>query len=120
MESRPMREEDKKKRLVELGPEALADALLELSERSDLADTVIERLSSTPDESLKRVKSRITGQMRATKFVDWRGVPGLVDKLREILSDIEAAGPDSMTGVELVGMFYRCDDPVFSRCDDSS
>lgn len=115
-----MREEHKKKRLVELGPEVLADALLEISERSDLADSVIERLSSTPGESLKRVRSRIAGQMRATRFVDWRGVPRLADQLREILSDIEAADPDPLTGVELVAEFYRCDDPVFSRCDDSS
>ena len=114
-----MREEEKK-RLVELGPEALADALLELSERGDLAGSVVERLSSTKVENLKRVRSRIAGQMRARKFVDWRGAAALAEQLREILSDMDAADPDPMTGVELMCKFYRCDDPVFGRCDDSS
>ena len=35
---------DRKKRLAELGPEALAEALLELAVRVDVADDLVERL----------------------------------------------------------------------------
>ena len=35
---------DRKKRLTELGPEALADALLELAVCVDVADDLVERL----------------------------------------------------------------------------
>ncbi len=43
-------ETDRKKSLTDLGPEKLAEALLELAVRFDAADDLVERLVATPKE----------------------------------------------------------------------
>jgi hypothetical protein len=112
--------DDECRRLLELGPEGLADALMKLADASESARGTVDRLISTPRESLTRVRSRITGLKRARKFVDWTGVSDLAEQMREILLDIETACPDHRNGLELLADFYRLDDSIFRRCDDSS
>jgi hypothetical protein len=62
---------DRKKRLVELGPEALADALLESAVRIDAVDDLIEHLIATPMENIKRFKSKLAGLKRRRRFIAW-------------------------------------------------
>jgi hypothetical protein len=50
---------DRKQRLLELGADRLADALLELAGRDDTADDLLERMIATPQENIKlRLGSR--------------------------------------------------------------
>lgn len=60
---------DRKKRLIELGPEALADALLESAVRFDAVDDLIEHLIATPMENMKHYKSKLAGLKRRRRFI---------------------------------------------------
>lgn len=115
-----MKPEDQRNKLINLGPEILADALLDLGSRDDDAAAVVERLTSTPKENQKRFKSKLAGLKRQRRFIDWREAPEFARKLEVLLADLRAGVKDSQTGVELVSSFFECDRSIFERCDDSS
>ncbi len=108
-----------KERLLKCGPEALADALLELSSRNELAGEMVERMTSTPKDILRRLKSRLSGLRRGTNFVPYRFSGELAFKLDAILADIGAAVEDPRDGMELLMKFYEADASTLGRCDDS-
>ncbi|MCL6106809.1 MAG: hypothetical protein M1309_05625 [Actinobacteria bacterium] len=107
-------------KLVNLGPETLADTLLDLSSRSDDAAAVVERMTSSPKENQKRFKSKLAGLKRQRKFIDWRGAADFARRLEELLADLRAGVQQPQTGVELAAAFFECDKSVFERCDDSN
>lgn len=107
-------------KLIDLGPEKLADALLELASHYDEADELVKRLVATPKEKVKRFKSKLTGLKRARRFIDWREAGGFTRELSGLLADLAESVEDGKTGVELVARFFECDRSVFNRCDDSS
>lgn len=47
----------RKQKLIDLGPDALADALLNLAVHFDEADDLIEQLIATPKENVQRFKN---------------------------------------------------------------
>ncbi len=53
--------DEKKNKLIELGTDVLADALLKLAEYDDKADRLVERLTSDPDDIIKKFRRRISG-----------------------------------------------------------
>ncbi|GAB6095611.1 hypothetical protein JCM14469_18630 [Desulfatiferula olefinivorans] len=59
---------DRKQKLIDLGPEALADALLNLAVHSNEADDMIEQLIATPKENVQRFKKKLSS------FFDGGGV----------------------------------------------
>ena len=107
-------------KLLALDPEQLVDALLELADFHNEADQLVERLTSTPKEKVKRIKAKLSGLKRARRFVDWREIGGFARNLKGILADLEESAADGKTGTELVSRFFQCDQAVFERCDDSS
>jgi hypothetical protein len=111
---------DKRDKLIQLGTEALADALLKLAERNDQADDMIERMTAMPAELVKQIKSKLTGLKRRRSFVDWRGAQRFTNELEGLLDDVKAAVEDAKVGVELTASFFRADRSIFERCDDSS
>lgn len=111
---------DKRDRLINLGPQILADALLDLGESDDDAAAVVDRLASTPAENRKRFKSKLSGLKRQRKFIDWRAASGFTRGLEAMLADLRAGVQDPQTGVELVTDFFKCDSSIFERCDDSN
>ena len=115
-----MNPDDQRNKLINLGPETLADTLLDLGARSEDAATVVERMTSSPKENQKRFKSKLAGLKRQRKFIDWRGATGFARRLEELLADLRAGVQQPQTGVELVAAFFECDKSVFERCDDSN
>ena len=111
--------ESMKERLLKCGPEAMADALLELSSRNDIAGEMVDRMTATPKDILRRLKSRLSGLKRGTDFVPYRYSGELAFKLDAILADIGAAVEDPREGVELLLKFYEADKVTLGRCDDS-
>ena len=61
-------EEGKKKKLVKLPPEVLADALLKMTEHDDMAKRLVERLISEPNVIIKSFRRKISGLKRRKKF----------------------------------------------------
>ncbi len=111
---------DRKQRLIDLGAEALADALLDLAAHSDETDDLIEQLIATPKENIQRFKKKLSGLKRRKQFIGWRESASFSRELKMLLQDIKTGVDDPPTGVDLVAAFYEADNAIFERCDDSS
>ena len=111
---------DRKQKLIDLGADALADALLDLTVHSDDADDLIERLIATSKENVQRFKRKLANLKRSNRFVDWRGAAGFARELGMLLQGVKAGVDDPLTGVELIAAFYEADHIIFEMCDDSS
>ncbi|MDF1572939.1 MAG: hypothetical protein P1P82_15125 [Bacteroidales bacterium] len=113
-------DDNTRKKLIDKGAGALADALISLAGQNDLAADVVERLSSDQSELIKKVKRKISGLKRRKAFIHWRESGKFADHIEAILTDIKAAEPDPETGLGLLAAFYETDKAVFNNCDDSS
>ena len=111
---------NRKHKLIDLGPETLADALLDLAVHSDEADNLIEQLIATPKENIQRFKKKLSGLKRRKRFVDWRGASSFARELEMLLQDLKSGVDEPLSGVELVAAFYEADNTIFEECDDSS
>ncbi len=111
---------DRREKLVVQGPEALADALLELSFSSDEADDLIERLIALPKENVQRFRKKLSRLKQSGRFIDWHGTAGFARELEMLLQDLKAGMDDPLTGVEMVASFFEADNAIFERCDDSN
>jgi hypothetical protein len=111
---------DRKQKLIALGPETLADALLDLAVHSDEADELIEQLIATPKENVQRFKKKLSGLKQRKRFISWRESASFARELSMLLQDLKSGVDDPITGVELVAAFYEADSTVFEMCDDSS
>jgi len=109
-----------REKLVDLGAEPLADALLDLAAWNKEAADVVKRMTSSSVDNAKRFKAKLTGLKTARRFIDWRGASGFARELEQMLADLEAGIDDPETGVEMVAAFFEADEPIFSQCDDSS
>jgi hypothetical protein len=109
-----------RQKLIDLGADALADALLDLAVHSDDADDLIEQLVATPRENVQRFKKKLSSLRHSRRFVDWREAAGFGRELEMLLQDLKSGVDDPLTGVELVAAFYEADKTIFEMCDDSS
>ncbi len=111
---------DRKQRLIDLGVEALAAALLDLAAHSDETDDLIEQLIATPKQNVQRFKKKLSGLKRRKRFIGWRESASFSRELQMLLQDLKSGVDDPLTGVELVAAFYEADSTIFEMCDDSS
>jgi hypothetical protein len=111
---------DRKQKLIALGADALADALLNIAVHSDEADDLIEQLIATPKQNVQRFKQKLSCLKHSRRFIDWRGAAGFARELEMLLQDLKSGVDDPLTGVELVAAFYEADSTIFEMCDDSS
>lgn len=112
--------DERKQKLMDLGVEALADALLDLSIHSTEAEEVIDRLVSSPQENVQRFKKKLSGLKRRTRFIDWRESRAFSNELSMMLQLLQSGVQDPQTGMELVADFFEADGSIFEMCDDSS
>ncbi|BCL62795.1 hypothetical protein DGMP_34880 [Desulfomarina profundi] len=111
---------NRKQKLIELGPDALADALLNIAVHSDEADDLIKQLIATPKENIQRFKNKLSGLKRRKRFISWRESASFARELEMLLRDLKAGVDDPLNGIELVAAFYKADNTIFEMCDDSS
>jgi len=111
---------DRKQRLIDLGAEALAAALLDLAAHSDETDDLIEQLIATPKQNVQQFKKKLSGLKRRKRFIGWRESASFSRELEMLLQDLKSGVDDPLTGVELVAAFYEADNTIFEMCDDSS
>ena len=112
--------ENRKQRLMDLGAEVLADALLELAGQVDAADDLVERIIASPKENIHRFTAKLAAFKRSRRFVSWGESAGFARDLATLLHDLRAGVEDPQKGAELVAAFYETDKGVFDHCDDSS
>jgi len=113
-------EEEKKKKLIKLGSDILSDALLKLAEHDDMAERMVERLTSDPEDIIKRFRRKISGLKRRKRFIHWRESRKFAAELDNILEDLEQVKPAPCVGMVLIASFLETDHAVFGNCDDSS
>lgn len=106
--------------LLELGATTLAGTLLELSVSYPVVKDRLDQLLATPEENIKRFKSKLTGLKRGCRFIDWRESGAFANDLEQLLHDLSISVKDPIAGVDLVGRFFELDESLFNRCDDSS
>jgi len=113
-------DDDRKKRLVDLGAENLSEALLELASRNIAADDLVERMIATPVENIQRFKTKLAAIKRSRRFIRWGEAAGFARELQDLLHELEASVSDPQQGAELVAAFYETDKGTLGNCDDSS
>ena len=113
-------ENDRKQKLINLGAEALAEALLEYSILSNETNDLVERLIATPQGHIRRFKKKLSSLKHSGLYIDWRGSAAFSRELEMILQDVKSGVDDPVTGIELVAEFYEADEIFFEMCDDSS
>lgn len=111
--------DDRKERLIALGEEVLAEALLEQAEKNDALFDVVERMLATPEENVARFKVKISNLEQADRYYEWHEASTFASQLSGLLDDIDAGVNDPCLGAELVMDFFSTDAAVFERCDDS-
>jgi len=107
-------------KLLALGPEILADSLLEMAGFSEEANELVERLVATPQEKVGRFKTRLTELKNSDFFYNWRYASSFARELEGLLEDLANTVQDGKTGVELVTLFFEHDRYIFESCDDSN
>lgn len=112
--------DSRRKKLIALGPEKLADALLQVSGQNSEIENLIDRLISLPEENLSRFKKRLARLRNMRKPLFGRASVEFSSELRDILEDLKSCVKDPREGVKLVADFYRTDKSIFEHCDDSS
>ncbi len=105
--------------LVKLRPEILAEGLLELAQRHDDADDMVERLIATREQNIIRFQNKLSTLKRRKEFIEWKEARAYRIRLESLLDDIKAAEVDPRTGVELMVTFYENDVAMVENCDDS-
>ena len=113
-------DDKRKKKLIELGAESLANALVELAVWSDTAGDLVERMIAAPEENIKRFKKKLSSIKRSQHFIDWRESSGFANELRALLEDLKAGVSEPSVGIELISLFYKSDRIILNRCDDSN
>lgn len=92
--------DSRKQKLIDLGPEPLAEALLDLAAHSAEADDLIERLVATPVENVQRFKKKLTSLQNSRRFIDWREAAGFARELEMLLQSVKAGVDDPLAGVD--------------------
>jgi hypothetical protein len=113
------------KNLVALGPERLAELLIEIS-NGDAATKRRLRLelakARSPADLAKEVRKRLSSIARSQSFVDWQGIKALAKDLdtqrHAIVETVARASPDE--ALDLLWRFMALAPSIFARCDDSS
>ncbi len=113
-------EDKQKKKLIDLGAEKLADALLELAVWSDAADDLVERMIAVPKENIQRFKKKLSSIKRSQRFIGWRESSGFAAELQALLEDLRAGVSDPSVGIKLISFFYEADGIILNKCDDSN
>ncbi|CAM2069968.1 hypothetical protein SCOR_31625 [Sulfidibacter corallicola] len=108
---------DRKRDLIALGAETLAETLLKLAERSEEAARAVECLTAAPEEHVLRIKK----ELARLDWSDYEDSPrdswSYVEELEQLLRDLENHVTDPFEGLDLVATFYETDRKTLGYCD---
>ena len=113
------------KSLEALGPERLAELLIEISNGNAAAKRRLRlelAKAQSPGELAKEVRKRLSSIARSQSFVDWQGIRALADDLDTqrdaIVETVAKANPHE--ALDLLWRFMALAPSIFERCDDGS
>ena len=114
-----MAENNRRRQLIALGAEKLADHLLALSEHNDEALSLVIAISANPDEVVASFRRKITQLRSQDYWIEWNETSAFARRLETLCSQIGASTVDASTGFALAVEFIECDEDIMERCDDS-
>ncbi|WP_027186143.1 DUF6880 family protein [Desulfovibrio inopinatus] len=107
-------------KLVALGVEALADALMELASRCETGQIFIDRLLLSNDQASNYFSNAIKKLGAENYFISWRESEAFTAELEQLLGDIKSKVGNPQSGIELTCQFFEIDKAILERSDDSS
>ncbi len=110
---------ERKQKLISLGADALAEALLKHASHSSEANALIEQLIATPDENVQRFREKLSELKQHRGYIEWDAVSGFAWELEMLLQDLNKGVSDPLTGLKLIAEFYETDSIIMEMCDDS-
>jgi hypothetical protein len=109
-----------KDKLIQLGPEILADMLIDISSDNELASHKVMRTVSAKSDNVKNFKSKLKYFVGSNRFVPWKYSSQFASEVSDLLRDIEQGAQSPQEGIELLFEFFKTDEHVFNMADDSS
>ena len=114
-----MGENNRRRQLIALGAEKLADHLLALAAHNDEALSLIISISANPDEIVASFKHKLS-QLRAQDYwIEWDETTAFARRLETMCGQLAASAVDASTGFALTVEFFESDEDIMERCDDS-
>ena len=106
-------------RLIALGPEALAEALLQFHYRHRDVARWVERMASTPDENRQAFHHWLSYFQEREQYVTLSESVQYARELTDLLEMLEEAEKDPHSGLESLAAFFRADQVLIDQADDS-
>lgn len=106
--------------MIALGADALADLLLDAADSHDDVGDRLNRMIATPQDNVRRFKTKLAGLKRRRHFVGWRKSRDFAHQLVALLEDIKSGVDDPRAGAEFIAAFYEADEAILNNCDDSN
>lgn len=106
-------------RLIALGPEALAEALLRFHYRHRDVARWVERMASTPDENRQAFHHWLSYFQEKQQYVTLSESVQYARELTDLLEMLEEAEKDPRSGLESLAAFFRADQVLIDQADDS-
>ena len=114
-----MAENNRRRQLIALGAEKLADHLLALAAHNDEALSLIISITANPDEIVASFKHKLS-QLRAQDYwIEWDETTAFARRLETMCGQLAASAVDASTGFALTVEFFESDEDIMERCDDS-
>ena len=113
-------EDARKEKLMALGAEVLAQVLLELSDRSEMASDWVEQLVCSSWENLESFQEKIADWEEEKDLSDEEQSPDSSLKLWGMLQVLKSRDFDPQTGMEVIAQLFETDKFLFAFDDEDS
>ncbi len=114
-----MAENNRRRQLIALGAEKLADHLLAMSEHNDEALSLVISITADPDEIVATFKRKLTQLRSQDYWIEWDETSAFARRLETMCGQLAASTVDASTGFALAVEFIECDEQIMECCDDS-
>jgi hypothetical protein len=108
-----------KARLIELGAETLAEAIMRLACYDDRVYSMVRTLAATTPEELADIFRQQLKRAGEGEYLPHDRAGELALNLTTLLQSLRQSVKDPRMGLELLAEFYRADSRILERSDDS-
>ncbi len=119
-----IKEDTLKKDLVKLGPELLAEKLINFSKTNRVIAKELELLAlkNDPQKLFNKINQQINAIKRSKRFIQWNETHLLTDELYQITNAIEhdLLSFSPPLAIELIETLFNMDESLCERADDSN
>lgn len=111
-------QDERRRKLLDIGIERLADALLELAARDTAANELVNRLVSVKSENLKRYYQKLEQLHRREYFYEWKQRQAFIADIEDMLMLLEEGASTPEEGVKGIIAVFEADGDMCECCHD--